>query len=423
MSIGLGVLALGALGAAGLYSTEFVQARRLPTPAPQTVTPAKPEGTLTVDSRPEGAQVTVDNIPRGVTPLKLTLPVGDHTLELQNGSATRSIPLAIQAGVVVSQYVDLAPAAPSAAVGRLEITSDPPGARVTVDGLARGVTPVTLSNVVPGNHAVSIFGEDSTVRRTVTVSAGSTASVMASLTPAGASAGWVAFKVPFEMQLSEGGKLVGTTGTDRLMLPAGRHDLVLSNPAFEFEATLSVQVAAGKTATPTVTIPTGLLSINATPWADVAARRPGRRYDAARESLGARRHPRGHLPSSAARRAAPDRDRQGADAGARRHFVQMIAALSPRPHADRQNVSPCNQHVSVWSCASRRSRVTACHRGGPPAIALPNRSLMLLVTHADRRVDGDEAEHARREIAGRVFREQEDEALAERRAHRRHRAP
>ena len=269
LSIGLGVLALGALGTVGLVSTEFVQAGRLPVPAPQTSTLAKPEGTLTVDSRPAGAQVTVDSIPRGVTPLKLTLPVGDHTLELQNGSATQSIPLAIQAGVVVSQYVDLPPAALPAAVGRLEITLDPPGARVTVDGLARGVTPVTLSNVVPGNHAVSIFGEDTTVTRAVTVSAGSTASVMASLIPAGASAGWVAFRVPFEMQLSEGGKLVGTTGTDRLMLPAGRHDLVLSNPAFEFEATLSVQVAAGKTATPTVTIPTGLLSINATPWADV----------------------------------------------------------------------------------------------------------------------------------------------------------
>ena len=263
------MVAVGALATAGLYSTEFVQARRLPAPAPQTVTPARLEGTLTVDSRPEGAQVNVDSIPRGVTPLKLTLPVGDHTLELQNGSATRSIPLAIQAGVVVSQYVDLAPAATPAAVGRLEITSDPPGARVTVDGIARGVTPVTLSNVVPGNHAVSIFGEDATVTRSVTVSVGSTASVMASLTPAGASAGWVAFKVPFEMQLSEGGKLVGTTGADRLMLPAGRHDLVLSNPAFEFEATLSVQVAAGKTATPTVTMPTGSLSINATPWADV----------------------------------------------------------------------------------------------------------------------------------------------------------
>ena len=221
-----------------------------------------------MDSRPEGAQVNVDSIPRGVTPLKLTLPVGNHTLELQNGSATRSIPLRFRPASS-SRSVDLAPAAAPAAVGRLEITSDPAGARVTVDGVARGITPVSLSNVVPGNHAVSIFGADSTVTRAVTVSAGSTASVMVSLTPAGASAGWVAFKVPFEMQLSEGGKLVGTTGTDRLMLPAGPHDLVLSNPALEFEATLSVQVAAGKTVTPTVTIPTGLLSINATPWADV----------------------------------------------------------------------------------------------------------------------------------------------------------
>ena len=321
------MLALGALGIAGVYATEFVQARRLPAPAPQTVTPATPEGTLTVDSRPEGAQVNVDSIPRGVTPLKLTLPVGDHTLELQNGSATRSIPLAIQAGVVVSQYVDLAPAATPAAVGRMEITSDPAGARVTVDGVARGVTPVSLSNVVPGNHAVSIFGADSTVTRAVTVSAGSTASVMVSLTPAGASAGWVAFKVPFEMQLSEGGKLVGTTGTDRLMLPAGRHDLVLSNPALEFEATLSVQVAAGKTVTPTVTIPTGLAVHQRDAVGRRAARRPGRWDDAARESLGARRHPRDHLPSSSAWRAAPDGDRQGADADARRHLVQMIAAL------------------------------------------------------------------------------------------------
>ena len=45
------------------------------------------------------------------------------------------------------------------------------------------------------------------------------------------------------------------------------------------------------------------------------------------------------------------------------------------PHADRQNVAPCSQHVSVWSCASRRSLVTACHFCGPPIIALPSRSL------------------------------------------------
>ena len=269
MTIAVAVLAVGTLATAGLYSSQLAQARRLPAPAPQAAAAPTPEGTLTVDSRPEGAQVSVDNIPRGVTPLKLALPAGDHTLELQNGAATRSIPLTIQAGVMVSQYVDVAPVAGSPALGRLEITSDPPGARVTVDGLAHGVTPVSLANVAPGTHAVAILSEDATVKRTVTVAAGSTASVMVSLTPAGASAGWVVFKVPFEMQVHEGGKLIGTTGADRMMLPAGRHDIVLSNAAFEFEAPLTLQVLAGKTNTPAVTIPMGLLSINATPWADV----------------------------------------------------------------------------------------------------------------------------------------------------------
>lgn len=264
------VLVLGAVTTAGLYSATFLQASRLPAaPAQPVAAPAPPEGTLTVNSRPEGARISIDGVLRGVTPVKLALAVGDHTLDLQNGSATRSIPVTIQAGVVLSQYVDIPPGAAAPAVGRLEITSDPSGARVTVDGAARGVTPVTLANVVPGTHAVAIFGEDSTVTRTVTVAAGSTAAVTASLLPAGASAGWVVFKVPFEMQLMEDGKRLGTTGLDRLMLPAGRHDLVLSNAAFEFESPLTVQVAAGKTTTPVVPIPMGTLSINATPWADV----------------------------------------------------------------------------------------------------------------------------------------------------------
>ena len=264
------VVVLGAIAAAAVYSTTFLQATRLPTaPAQPVALPEASEGTLTVNSRPQGAQISIDGVPRGVTPVKLALSVGDHTLGLQNGSATRSIPLTIQAGVVLAQYVDIAPGAAAPAVGRLEIASDPSGARVTVDGAARGVTPVTLSNVLPGTHAVAIFGEDSTVTRTVTVAAGSTATVTASLVPAGASAGWVVFKVPFEMQLKEDGKVIGSTDTDRVMLPAGRHDLVVSNAAFEFEAPVTVQVAAGKTTTPVVPIPMGSLSINATPWADI----------------------------------------------------------------------------------------------------------------------------------------------------------
>lgn len=267
----VGVVGLAILATTAVLSSSYVQAKRAAAVTPATTPLMAPvEGTLTVDSRPEGAQVSVDSIPRGVTPLKLSLPAGEHTLELQNGSATRSVPLSIQPNNIVSQYIDL-PAAAAVSVGRIEVTSDPPGAHVTVDGVARGVTPASIGNVIAGQHVVAIVGESSTVTRTVAVSAGSTASVVASLTPAGASAGWIAFRVPFEMQVLEGGKVVGSTSTERMLLPAGHHDLVLASQALEYEsAPVSVQVGAGTTVWPPVLIPNGSLSINATPWADVS---------------------------------------------------------------------------------------------------------------------------------------------------------
>jgi hypothetical protein len=267
--IGLIVIAAAVVAAAAVLSGQFVQARKLPTPSPIVAALVVAEGTVTVDSRPEGAQVSVDNIARGLTPLKLSLPAGEHSLELQNGGATRTVPLTVQAGVVLSQYLDLAPVAAAPLVGRLEISSDPLGARVAVDGIARGVTPATLSNITPGVHNVSIVGDDATVTRSVTVAAGSTASVIVSLTPAGAAAGWASFHAPIELQVLEGGRVVGTTSVDRLLLPPGRHDFVLSNPALEFEEPMTVQIAIGKVASEVVAIPNGSLSINATPWANV----------------------------------------------------------------------------------------------------------------------------------------------------------
>ena len=273
ITIGASIVVLLGATTAAVLSTQFVQAKRPPTPAPPTsaVAPVVAEGTMTIDSRPEGAQVSIDGVVRGVTPLKLTLPAGNHTLELQNGGAARSLPVTVQVGAIVSQYIDLAPPAAAAGltVGRLEITSDPVGARVSVDGVARGVTPVALASVPPGSHAVVVTDGDTTIMRTVVVASGSTASVVVSMTPAGSVAGWLVLKAPFEMRVLEGGQLIGTTTTDRLMLPAGRHDLTLSNAAFEFEAPMTVQIAAGKIVTPTVAIPNGSLSINAIPWADV----------------------------------------------------------------------------------------------------------------------------------------------------------
>jgi hypothetical protein len=63
--------------------------------------------------------------------------------------------------------------------------------------------------------------------------------------------------------------VIGTTETDRLMLPAGDHDIEMSNEALGFTAKRSVRVTAGKTTATKVELPNGTLSLNAQPWAEV----------------------------------------------------------------------------------------------------------------------------------------------------------
>ncbi len=160
------------------------------------------------------------------------------------------------------------PPAAAASPSRLEVTSDPPGARVTVDGTRRGVTPLTMP-IQPGPHAVVLEQGSTTARRTVNVLSGGTATVMVALAPAGTAAGWLSFSGPLDLQVFEGGSLIGTTSAARLMLPAGQHTLELANGTLGFRTTLSVDVQAGKTVTATVAMPNGSLSINALPWANV----------------------------------------------------------------------------------------------------------------------------------------------------------
>lgn len=225
-------------------------------------------GSATVISRPDGATVFVNGAVKGVTPLTVTLPVGTYTMELQNGTMKRSLPLVVEAGAVVRQYVDLAPSL--AEGGRLEVTSEPSGAQVSVDGTPRGVTPLVIASIEPGQHRVTIAGQDGSVNRTVNVAAGTSASVVVTLGgPAGAAGGWITVAAPFELQVLENGQVIGSSTMDRLMLPAGKHDLELVSEAFEFRAQSSVQVPAGKTVAVPLVLPKGSLSINALPWADV----------------------------------------------------------------------------------------------------------------------------------------------------------
>jgi hypothetical protein len=158
--------------------------------------------------------------------------------------------------------------------GRLEITSDPSGARVSIDGVAAGTTPLTVAEAPMGARRVSVTANGNTVSRTVFVEPGATASVFLSAQPVapvatGVSGGYVTIQAPFPMVVLENGEVVGTSDAARILMPIGRHDLELRATRFGFQMTTTVEVAAGRTSVVPVAVPNGRLSINASPWAEV----------------------------------------------------------------------------------------------------------------------------------------------------------
>jgi hypothetical protein len=263
---------LGTIAAVVALRPDVQLRRRVPAfsaATPQTAAAAT--GTATFESAPSGAAVSVDGVMRGSTPLRLVLPVGSHVVDIEHGGSSRRLPLAITSNVVTSHYVELASGGspPALSTGRLEVISQPGGAQVAVDGVPRGMTPLTLETMPPGSHDVVIARGDTSVTHTVRVTAGATATVVASANLSPYEAGWVSIKTPLEMQVFEDGELRGTTAADRIMLSTGAHNLELVEANLAFRMTVSVAVETGKTVTTAVAVPHGTLSINALPWADV----------------------------------------------------------------------------------------------------------------------------------------------------------
>jgi hypothetical protein len=232
-----------------------------------TVPPAM--GSLNVQSNPSGVDIFVDGIAKGRTPARVALAPGSHILELRGKGVPRVIPLNVTAGAEVSQYLEFVEAP---VTGQLAVQSDPPGAKVLVDGVERGVAPVTISDLTPGDHKVELQSDGASAKHTVTVQAGGTASLVVPIggaSTAGPVSGWVSVKAPFTMEIREGGRLVGTSDAERLMMAAGRHELDFVNDTLGYRASRVVVVAAGKVASIALELPMGVVNLNAAPWAEV----------------------------------------------------------------------------------------------------------------------------------------------------------
>jgi len=186
--------------------------------------PVPATATLAVQSNPPGVPVFVDGVDRGLTPAKITLAPGSHILELRGRGVPRVIPVTLAAGAEASQYLEFAEAV------------FPTDMSVEVHGRDPGPAPVVGRPPEPSTAPL---------------------------------AGWLSVKMPFVVEIHEGGRMLGTTDADRLMLTAGKHQLELVNPALGYRASFSLQVSAGKVTPLTPEIPRGAVNLNASPWAEV----------------------------------------------------------------------------------------------------------------------------------------------------------
>ncbi len=162
-------------------------------------------GTLVIDSVPPGAQLLVDGDRHGVTPARLVLEAGLHTVELRSRAGRKTMPVKITAGKQQARHV-MFRAVPRPAPVAAASATDP---------------------------------------------------------------GWLIVDAPFDLDVSEGGASLGILKSGRLPLPPGRHELQLVNDALGFRQTCQVQIVAGHPTILPVDVPLGRVHVNASPWAQV----------------------------------------------------------------------------------------------------------------------------------------------------------
>ena len=221
--------------------------------------------------RSERRQALVDGQPRRApTPLTVTLPGGSHVVELRGGREPRSIPVTITAGTESAQYIELPRTGPTS--GQLQVRTEPSGAEVQVDGVPHGTSPTLIPDLAPGEHTVELSSDFGSVRHSVTIESGVTASLVVPLSASDGApvSGWISMSTPIDIQLFENDRLLGTSQSDRIMVAAGRHELRDRQRGARLSRDAH-RAGGGRPggAREKSDVPSGIMALNAVPWAEV----------------------------------------------------------------------------------------------------------------------------------------------------------
>ena len=147
--------------------------------------PTTPEGSISISTTPTGVSVRMDGRSIGTTPITMKDVISDtHTLTLtKDGYKSKTVPFVLSAGGAenIDEVLEQL-------TGSIQISSNPPGASIYIDGVIKGNSPKTVPGVLPGSYTVRLVKEeyDDYTKSGVNVKADQTTSVNAVLVPSDA---------------------------------------------------------------------------------------------------------------------------------------------------------------------------------------------------------------------------------------------
>jgi hypothetical protein len=217
-------------------------------------------GTVVLESVPEGSEVFIDGRPAGKAPVTTQLPAGPHTVEFRNGGLSQTREIVVVARDRLVERMDWA-AKPT---GSLQASSEPTGARVLVDGEFRGTTPLTLDGLSAGTHVVAFESTAGSVQRRVRITANETVSLTELIFPCS-----LTVFSPFDIAITERSRPLQLDERFQIMLPPGPHELRFQNRALGYDEVRRVELKPSERATLSIVPPQTTISVTATEPAEV----------------------------------------------------------------------------------------------------------------------------------------------------------
>jgi hypothetical protein len=194
-------------------------------------------GTVTFETKPMGLELLQDGVVKGKTPMTLSLSPGTYEFALRRGKTTKPFHIEVQEAKHVTQKVDFTSLRP---VGTLVINTDPPGAKITLDGKSRGVSPQTINDLAIGPHTVVLEGEQGTLRRQINVEEQDTTTITEGIFP-----GFLKVDASFDVKVMENGRVIGSSD-GQISMRAGRHEIELVNEGQNYRETRTIDISPGE---------------------------------------------------------------------------------------------------------------------------------------------------------------------------------